>query len=271
MQSKGLLLFALIIALVAVSSRSLVKLMEPRILYHPTIGLTLSPKFYKLDFKDVVIKSGEYNIHGWYFPGQKNKRIVVFYHGNAGNMAGRLEFIKFLQPLGLNILMIDYRGYGRSEGVPSAEGIHSDALAALEWLTIKQKVPPRAIILWGRSLGGAAALYAAQRNPYIAGVIVESSFLSIRRIAMELFPWVPVAFVTDIFDNASIVGKLAVPKLFIHGMNDTLIPFSHSEELFRRSAEPKQIVPVKGAGHNDVYARGGDKYLEVVGKWIDHL
>ncbi len=271
MPSKRLLLIALIIILLAASARSLVKLMEPKILFHPQTGLTLSPKFYDLEFMDVVIKSGEYNIHGWYFPGERGKRVVIFYHGNAGNMANRLQFIKFLQPLGLNILMIDYRGYGRSEGAPSATGIEADAVAALEWLTVKQKVSPRAIVLWGRSLGGAAALYAASRNPNIAGVIVESSFLSVRRMSMELFRWLPVAFVTSSLDNASIVSSLAMPKLFIHGLEDTLIPFSHSEELYNRSAEPKQIVPVKGAGHNDVYIKGGGKYLEIVGQWIANL
>ncbi len=271
MPNKGLLLFALLMLLSAVSMRAIVRIMEPRLLFYPHTGLELSPALYGFDYVDVVIRSGRFDIHGWFFPGDRSKRFVIFYHGNAGNMADRLGFMEFMRPLELNILMIDYRGYGRSEGSPTIEGIEQDAVAAVEWMNQKRKVPLSRIVLWGRSLGVAAALAAAERYPAVAGVILESGFVSMRRIASDLHPFLPVAFVTDGFDNGSIVSRLPAPKLFIHGMEDTLIPFSHAEELYARASEPKRIVPIKGAGHNDTFIHGGDRYRKVVGEWISGL
>ncbi|VAX18847.1 hypothetical protein MNBD_NITROSPINAE04-2627 [hydrothermal vent metagenome] len=270
MLNKGLLLFALFLALAAVSLRAVVKIAEPKLLFHPQTGLELNPPFFGLSFVDVVIRSGEFNIHGWFFPGDRSKKFVIFYHGNAGNMSDRLAFIKFMKPAGLNFLMIDYRGYGRSEGWPTIDGTGEDAVAAVDWMSKKRKVPLSRIVLWGRSLGVGAALVAAERYPGVAGVILESGFVSMRRMASEIYPFLPVAFVTDGFDNGRIVSKINAPKLFIHGTQDQLIPFRHAEELYLRALGPKRIVPVV-SGHNDTYIRGGSEYLRIVEEWISGL
>lgn len=270
MPNKGLLLFALFMLLAVLSARAIVKLAEPRLLFFPKTGLELNPSFYGLKFVDVVIRSGEFDIHGWFFPGSRSKRFVVFYHGNAGNMSDRLDFIRFMKPSGLNFLMIDYRGYGRSQGWPSIEGIGEDAVAAVGWMSEKRKVPLNRIVLWGRSLGASAALIAAKRYPGVSGVIVESGFVSMRKMASEIYPFLPAAFVTDGFDNRLIVSRISVPKLFIHGVEDTLIPFRHTEELYLRAVGPKRLMPV-AAGHNDTYLRGGSEYLQIVEEWIAGL
>ncbi len=271
MPNKGLLLSGLALVFVVVFARAMVKVVEPRILFHPSTGLEISPSMYGIDYVDAVIDSGEYRIHGWFMPSDLSGRYVIFYHGNAGNMVDRLDFIKFIKPLGLNILMIDYRGYGRSEGYPTIKGVAEDAIAAYEWLSVKHKVPPGRIVLWGRSLGVAAALAAAQRHPEAAGVILESGFVSMRRVAMDIFPYIPVFLVTNGFDNGTIVAGLKIPKLVIHGVGDKVIPFSHAEELFARSAEPKLFVPIRNAGHNNTYSSGGEEYLRLVGGWITKL
>jgi len=271
MPNKGLLLSGLALVFVVVFARAMVKVVEPRILFHPSTGLEINPSMYGIDYVDAVMDSGGYRIHGWFMPGDLSGRYVIFYHGNAGNMADRLDFIKFLKPLDLNIFMIDYRGYGRSEGYPTIEGVAQDAIAAYEWLSVKRKVPPDRIVLWGRSLGVAVALATARRHPGVAGVILESGFVSMRRIAMDIFPYVPVFLVTDGFDNGAIVAGLKVPKLVIHGMDDKVIPFSHAEELFARSAKPKLFVPISNAGHNNTYSSGGAEYLRLVGDWITKL
>lgn len=270
MPNKGLLLFALLLFLAVLSARAVIKLAEPRLLFYPKTGLELNPSFYGLKFVDVVIRSGEYDLHGWFFPGDRSKKFVIFYHGNAGNMSDRLDFIRFMKPSKLNFLMIDYRGYGRSQGSPSIEGIGEDAVAAVEWMSKKRKVPLNRIVLWGRSLGASAALIAAKQYPDVSGVIVESGFVSMREIASEIYPFLPVALITDGFDNGLVVSTIITPKLFIHGTEDELIPFRHSEALYLRALEPKRIVPVV-AGHNDTYIRGGSKYLQIVEEWVSGL
>jgi len=270
MPNKGLLFFALLLILAVVSLRAVVKIAEPRFLFHPQTGLELNPSFFGVKYVDVVIRSGEFDIHGWFFPGSRSKRFVIFYHGNAGNMSDRIDFIKFMKPSGLNFLMIDYRGYGRSEGWPTIEAIGEDAVAAVDWMSKKRKVPLNRIVLWGRSLGVGAALIAAERYPAVSGVILESGFVSMRRMASEIYPFLPAAFVTDGFDNGLIVSKISAPKLIIHGTEDELIPFHHAEELYLRASGPKRIVPVV-AGHNDTYIRGGSKYLRIVEEWMSAL
>ncbi|VAX24643.1 hypothetical protein MNBD_NITROSPINAE02-2018 [hydrothermal vent metagenome] len=268
MTAKPLFLVLLIVILVVVSLRSIIKIVEPKFLFHPDRSLELSPKMLGLKYTDVTIKSGNQNMHGWYFPGNEKNGVVVFYHGNAGNMADRLSFIKFLKPLQLNILMIDYRGYGNSQGYPSIKGIEEDGVATVEWLLNNNKIKPRQIVLWGRSMGGAAALAAASEYPDVAGVIAESTFISLRAIAADFAPWAPVALITDRWKNAEILASLKTPKLIIHGVNDSLIPFYHGEELYSKAAEPKQIIPVKGADHNNTYIVGGSVYKKMVGQWI---
>ena len=195
---------------------------------------------------------------------------MIFFHGNAENIAGRLDFIKFIAPaFKAHILLVDYRGYGKSEGNPTITGIEEDASAAVEWLKKTVKVPPSRIVLWGFSLGGAAALSAAEKHPDIAGVVVESSFISMRAMATDVYPWMPVAFVTDGFDNQKIVSTLLVPKLFIHGDRDTVIPFNHGKALYMAAADPKEFIVVRGAGHGDALVVAGKDYVEKVSKWIE--
>lgn len=272
MYAKPLLLILLLVILAVVSSRSIVKILEPKFLFYPDRSLELNPKMLGIKHVEVFIKSGKFHINGWYFPGDEKHGVVVFYHGNAGNISDRLHFIKFLEPLQLNILMIDYRGYGKSQGYPSIEGIEEDGVATIEWLLNEKKLKPHQIVLWGRSMGGVAALAAASKYPDVAGVIVESSFISLRRIAVDLAPWAPVALVTNRWKNMEILSRIKTPKLIMHGMNDSLIPFYHSEELFLKAAEPKKIIPIKGADHNNTYIVGGSVYRKMVGDWIySHL
>ena len=236
--------------------------------FHPQRGLEINPGLIGMAYEDVAIRSGENFIHGWFFPGDSGK-YLVYYHGNAGTIADRIEFAKFLAPLKLNILMVDYRGYGRSEGEPTIEGFIQDAKAAAGWMVGMKKAPLDKTIYWGHSLGGAAALIAASTYPGVAGVIAESSFISLRRLSLDRFAWIPVVFVSSELDNGSAVEKLATPKLFIHGTKDTVIPFHHSEELHRRAMAPKMLFSVEGATHSDVSYLGGQKYLGVVGDWIE--
>ncbi|MBI5814762.1 MAG: alpha/beta hydrolase [Nitrospinae bacterium] len=254
---KNLLLAALILALALVSLRGYIRIMEPVYLFHPPGGLQINPSMMEMEYRDVTMESGRFRIHGWLLPKKEAAGYVVFFHGNAENVSHRVGFAKALAPLKANILLVDYRGYGISEGTPSIEGVAQDAVAALEWLHVKHKVPLDRIVLWGFSLGGAAALAVAEKYPAVAGVVVESSFISLRTFATEIFPWIPAALVTDAMDNGAIAGRLATPKLFIHGTADTIIPFSHGQAFYEMAAGPKYFLVAKGAGHGNALEAQG--------------
>ncbi|MGK7346194.1 MAG: alpha/beta hydrolase [Candidatus Nitrospinota bacterium M3_3B_026] len=266
--SKTLLLLALIVVLAALSARAYVKIMEPRYLFHPRTALEMNPAMAGMEFRDVYIESGGNTLHGWYIPHDDAVCFIIFYHGNVGNIADRIDFLKILKNLRAHVLIFDYRGYGMSEGVPTIEGIEEDAVAALEWLTMKVGAPRERVILWGKSLGGAAALAAARRYPDVAGVVVESAFSTYRRLAHEVAPLAPVVFITDAFRNEEILSRIKTPKLIIHGLADELIPFHHAERLYDKAAEPKRILPVRGAGHGDTHTKGGQAYLDAAGQWL---
>ncbi len=265
---KGLILLLLIILLLVVGLRGVAKIYEPLLLFHPDLSLELTPQLVGMEALDAPIRSGDRWLHGWLIKADSN-RYAVFFHGNAGNISDRLEFIKAMAPLKMNILLFDYQGYGRSEGIPTIAGIEQDAVAAVDFLHEKGRVPYDRILLWGRSLGGAAALAAAEARPEIGGVIVESSFLSLRRIANDLYPYLPTAFVTDGFRNDRRVGVIDRPKLFIHGTADTLIPVAHTQELYGRATEPKKVMLIKGGGHDDGYIVGGAEYIASIAHWLD--
>lgn len=266
--SKALLLFALIVVLAALSARAYVKIMEPRYLFHPRKALEMNPAMAGMEFKDVYIKSGGGVLHGWYIPHDDAVCFIVFYHGNAGNISDRIDFLKVLKNLRAHVLIFDYRGYGKSEGAPGIAGIEEDAVAALEWLISKAGAPRERVILWGKSLGAAAALAAARRYPDVAGVVVESAFSTYRRLAHEVAPLAPVVFITDAFRNEDILSRIKTPKLIIHGLADELIPFHHAERLYDKAAEPKRILPIRGANHGDTHIKGGQAYLDAVGQWM---
>ena len=245
----------------------IVRMLEPHFIFYPRKGLELTPASLWIDYEDVWIHSYGLRINGWFFPGEDSQRYIIFYHGNAGNMSDRLGFLKAITSFGPNVLMIDYRGYGKSEGRPSVNGVKLDAVAAIQWLMEARGTVPGNIVLWGQSLGAAMALHTAGRYP-VAGVIVEAAFVSIRKAAGELFPNIPACLVSGEMDNSSIMSRLAVPKLVIHGACDEMIPSAHASELYRVSAKPKQLYIVPDAGHADTCHAGGEEYIKTIDHWL---
>lgn len=196
------------------------------------------------------------------------RRGVLFFHGNAGNISHRLQTIELLNRLGLDTLIIDYRGYGRSGGQPSEKGLYLDAEAAYDWLRARPGTEPGSIVAFGRSLGGAVAVELARRRP-VSALIVESAFASTAEIGRELLPFLPVPLlVTQRFDSLGKVRALAVPKLFIHGRDDEIIPFRHGTLLFNAAAAPKRFAALAG-GHNDAFLLPENAYPEILAGFLD--
>ena len=207
-------------------------------------------------------------LHGWYIPSAGAKATLLWFHGNAGNITHRLGNIEMLKPLNLNIFIFDYRGYGKSEGEPDEKGIYSDSQAAYDWLVKVKNILPEEIILFGRSLGGICAVEVASGNP-AAGLILESVFPSAGKMAEKIFPVLPLGgAIKSRFDAISKVPDLKLPKLFIYGTQDEIVPYKLGRELFSVAADPKEFYDIQGAGHNDTFLVGGAGYFNALGQFI---
>jgi hypothetical protein len=211
-------------------------------------------------------------LHGWWcVPPSTNAptatMALLWFHGNAGNLSHRADMLARLLTLPVRVLIVDYRGYGRSEGRPDEAGLYADAHAAWGELTGPLGVPPDRVVVFGKSLGGAVAVaLAAEVRP--AGLIVQSSFTSARDMAARAFPFVPAALIRTRLDSAARIGAVTCPKLFVHGTADEVVPYELGRRLFAAAGEPKRWLDVPGAHHNDVYLAGGEPYLAALREFV---
>jgi hypothetical protein len=234
----------------------------------PNRRLDTTPQQIDLDYEAVtLIATDGVRLNGWFVPVAKPRATVLFFHGNAGNISHRLDTLELLHSLNLAVFIIDYRGYGESEGKPTEEGLYRDAEAAWDYLTETRGIPTHEILLFGRSLGGAVAAYLAEHHSAL-GLVLDSTFTSVPEVAAQLYPWIPVRILTRYwYDTGSRLPNIEIPVLFIHSPDDEVIPFSHSQTLYELAREPKCFVEIQG-GHNtglleswETYRRGWDKFI----------
>ena len=227
---------------------------QTKIMFHPTREFAVLPDQYNLQYEDVsIVLDNSITIHGWYFPSKdlSNNKTVLFCHGNAGNISNRLETAQYLVNLGASVLIFDYRGYGKSTGIPTEEGLYADAEACYNWLLQTKKKQPTDIVLFGRSLGGAVAVELASRVQ-VSGLIVESSFTSAIDVGKRMFPIFPIrSLIKYSFNSHSKISKLSLPILITHSPDDDLIPYDMGEKLFKAANEPRQFIQLSG-GHNSL-------------------
>jgi hypothetical protein len=225
---------------------------EWRNLYYPTRRIDYTPDAARLTYEDVdFVAEDNCRLHGWWMPIPDARGTVIMLHGNAGNIGDRIWSAADLQRLGLNVFLFDYRGYGKSRGIPTEKGLYRDARAAYEVVRARYddaEQPP--VILYGRSLGGAVAIQLAVDKP-VKGIIVESAFTSVVDMGRELYPLLPVSLLCfDRYDSLGKIGDIEVPVLIAHSKQDDLIPFSMGEKLHNAVHGEKVLVPLTG-GHND--------------------
>lgn len=261
--------WVLAIALIALLVRQM-NVIE-RFIYYPEAHLEATPAHVGLDFEDVSFAAEDgVGLHGWYVPGRRGETLVWF-HGNAGNISHRLDNLRHLHELvGVDVLIFDYRGYGKSEGTPSEAGLYSDARGALRYLRGRGDVDAARIVYFGRSLGSAVAIDLAASEPPF-GLILETPFTSVREMATRILPGPLTAIVPSIFDNLAKIPSIAAPKLFIHGDRDELVPYEQGRSLYDAAQPPKGFFTVRGAGHNDTYVVGGERYFRQIEKFLDGL
>jgi len=193
--------------------------------------------------------------------------VLLWFHGNAGNLSQRADLMVELAAIPVQVFIIDYRGYGRSEGRPSERGLVRDARAAWRYLTEDRGFTADRIVVLGKSLGGAVAVdLAAEAHP--AGLIVESSFASIPAMAAHYYPFVPRWLIRTRFDSLSKIGKVACPVMVIHSPDDEIVPFEQGRRLFDAAAADKRFFEVPGAAHNELWLVGGVDYLRALRQFL---
>ncbi len=243
---------------------AIVYLMQGRMLYLSNVpGRTLSmtPADAHMDYEDVSIEAADgVKLHGWFIVGA-SPHVLLFFHGNAGNISHRLESIRQFQNLGLSVLIIDYRGYGQSGGRTTEAGIYRDADAAWRYLTETRGVRPDNVVIFGRSLGGSvAARLATQQQPL--ALIVESSFTSVPDIAQEHYPWLPARWLSRLSHaTADYIREVRCPVLVVHSRDDEIIPFHHGQAIFAAAPEPRTLLTLRGS-HNNAYVWDEGSYIE---------
>ena len=234
----------------------------------PGRALTATPRDAGFSFEEVSITtSDELQLHGWFVPAKQSTATVLFLHGNAGNISHRLDSIAIFRELGLDTLIIDYRGYGRSEGKPTERGTYLDAQAAWDYLVGSRGIAPERIVIFGRSLGGAIAAWLAVENT-AAAVIIESCFSSALDMARRLYPFMPARLIIRLkFPVREHVSRLKSPLLVIHSRDDEIIPFTMGEAIFAAATEPKTMLEISG-DHNSGFAMNRDRYMAALRDFI---
>ena len=239
---------------------AIIYLAQERLLFVATKDLYRTPEANGWDYLDVLCEVDGERTTGWYiYAASPARGTLLFSHGNAGNMADRLESISIFRDLGFDVLVYDYGGYGESTGRPSEQRCYNDIRAMWRYLLEERGIPEKRIILFGRSLGAGPACQLATEVE-AAAVVLESAFVSVPEMASKLYPLFPVSkLVKHRFDNGSNIGRIRSPLLQIHSPDDTLIPFHHGQVLFEKAPEPKTFLQISG-DHNEGFWMSGPLY-----------
>ncbi len=245
--------------------------MQSSMIYYPNMpgrDLVATPENIGLNFQNVeFFTEDKVRLHGWFIPGKNAKRTVLFFHGNAGNISHRLESIEIFHRLELNVFIIDYRGYGQSEGKISEQGTYRDAEAAWNYLINTQGINGQQIIIFGRSLGASIASWLASKHTP-AALIIESGFTSVPSMGQRFYPFLPIRWLTHFkYDTRQYVKNISCPVMVAHSKNDEIIPYDEGREIFDAAAEPKQFLEMRG-GHNDGFMVSGSTYIEGLRSFI---
>lgn len=246
-------------------------LQQPGMVFYPYAQLETTPLAWGLPFEDVsLVTEDGIRLHGWYLPRPSATKTLLFFHGNGGNISHRGESLAIFHRLGLNVLIIDYRGYGKSEGSPDEQGLYLDAEAAWRYLTEERGIAADRIIIFGRSLGGAVATYlASEVSP--AALILESTFTTGRDMAGHIYPILShVLYLRYRFDSEAHIRRLRSPLYMAHSPNDEIIPYSLGRKLYEVAPQPKRFFEMRGS-HNYGFMQSQPFYEEGLRDFIRDL
>lgn len=266
-----LLQFAVLIAAIYVGLSAFLFFAQSRLIYFPTSEIVATPDQIGLSYKSVSFKAPDgIRLSGWFIPAESPRGVVIFCHGNAGNISHRLESIDIFHGLRLSTFIFDYRGYGASEGTPSEEGSYLDAKGAWNYLIEHEGLDPFDIILFGRSLGGAVASCLAREHRPKA-LIIESAFTSASDLAGELYLFLPTKLLCRYkYDTLAAIREVQCPVLIVHSQEDRIVPFRHARKLFDAANDPKVFLEISGS-HNEGFITSGSVYLNGLKSFLDRV
>ncbi|MBW4672306.1 MAG: alpha/beta hydrolase [Cyanomargarita calcarea GSE-NOS-MK-12-04C] len=254
---------------------------QPHFIFSPTTVIEKTPAYFNQTYEEVWLPvksvSGKVTrMHGWWIPkSNPENKVLLYLHGNGENIGANTGHAVRLQQLGFSVLLIDYRGYGRSGGdFPNEARVYQDAGIAWDYLVQERRFSPQQIYIYGHSLGGAIAIDLAVKHPNAAGLIVESSFTSIRQVVdyNNKFWMFPVdLLLTQRFESIKKVPNLKMPVLFIHGTADSTVPAFMSQKLYQATKEPKALLLVKGSGHNNTALFATAQYIQAVRSFLQQV
>ncbi len=281
---------------------------QNRLIFHPSPVIETTPASFKLDYQEVwlpvpALKNFRFppfpgkkissssslvgenermapgkaeRIHCWWIPASSQEAgVILYFHGNGINIGANVVHAHRFHQLGFSVLLVDYRGYGRTEGrFPTESSVYKDAETAWNYLVQEREVPPEQIFIYGHSLGGAIAINLAVQHPEAAGLLVEGSFTSIQKMTEHRgYYWMFPAglLLNQRFDSVSKVPALQIPVLFLHGTADRIVPHQMSQILFAAASEPKQLVLFPDAGHNNLADVAGSQYFQAIQNFIEQV
>ena len=241
---------------------------QPGMIFFPWRTLDATPADWGLDYEEVTLHTDDrVALHGWYIPREDARLVVLFLHGNAGNISHRRESIEIFHRLGASVFIFDYRGYGQSGGSPSEAGLYRDAAAAWRYLTGARGKHPADIVIFGRSLGGAVAAQLASEVT-AGGVILESAFNSARDFAHTVFPLLSrLVYLRYNFNAARALARTRSPVLVLHSPDDEIMPFALGRRLYEAAPEPKRFVTLRG-DHNTGFLASRPQYDQALQEFL---
>jgi len=246
-------------------------LFQSRLVFFPRKEISTTPAILGIPYENIYFFAEDgIKLNGWYIPSDSARGVILFCHGNAGNISHRLESIKLFSRLKMSVFIFDYRGFGRSEGKPGEKGTYIDAEAAWTFLIDSKNINPRSIVVFGESLGGAIAADLATKKP-IGGLIIESTFTSISDLGSEIYPFLPVRLLSRYkYDTLEKIKTIRCPKLLIHSRGDEMIPFNHGRKLFEAALEPKEFLEMTGT-HNEGFSTASGKYESRIDSFLNRI
>jgi fermentation-respiration switch protein FrsA (DUF1100 family) len=263
------------VVLVYAGILALVVWFQPRLVYFPLRGYgAVTPLTRGLPFEPVQLptEDGE-RLAAWWIPasapaGEPARGTVLLFHGNAGNIAHRIDYAQMFNTLGYNTLLVDYRGYGDSTGEPSETGTYRDATASWRWLTQTRRLSASDIVIFGESLGGGVATWlTTQHHP--RALILASTFTSVPDLGAQVYPWLPVRWISRMhYDNLANLERIKVPVLIAHSPGDEIIPYAHGRQLFGAAHEPKVFLELSG-GHNEGFVFAREAWVKAVQGFLE--
>lgn len=260
-----------VVAAVYFSLALLVLLFERRLIFFPDVGRHAGePVPVDLSVEDVWLRTADgVRLHAWWITAPGAEFAFLAFHGNAASIVARVPTYRFLAGVPVHVLAVEYRGYGRSSGVPSEAGLYRDAEAAYDWLVREKQIAPRRVIAFGQSLGTAVAVELATRRE-VGGVVVEAPFASTRAVARHLYWFLPGLgyFLRTEFDTGAKLDRVHAPLLVVHCASDPVLPIALGEEVFRRAREPKMFLRIEGHCHEEAAQVAPERYRATLHQFL---